>query len=335
MPMSEIKQKAIQLGYESCGIISAKAFDEYRRYLDERIKAFPESKKLYEPFYRYVTPPEESKSIIVCIQGMTGYKVPDFYEGLIGKCYLFDARVPIAHEHRARVEFETYLKTLGLNILQFQVPARWAAAKAGLIKFGRNNFVYSPKNGSYMNVISFVVDKELEYDAAPEDLILPECSDSCEKCIKACPTNAMTGELCMDMGKCINTLTVRAEDALDADTRSKMGEWVYGCDVCQDVCPVNKGKFSGNEEFPLLAQFEEYMKPENLLTMDESAYISVVNPRFWYIGEEGIWLWRCNALRSLINSGKPEYHGLIKQCLDHKDARVREVAQWGCDKLGI
>jgi len=335
MRATDIKQKAMQLGYASCGIIPAVAFDEYKRHLDERTRIFPESKKHYEHMYGFVKLPESAKSIIVCLQRINRYKVPGSLKGLIAKHYLFDGRLHYSSEYRSKSEFETYLKTLGINIVKGSVPDRWAAAKAGLGKFGRNNFIYSPEHGSYVNIAVWAVDKTLEYDPMPQDIYLSECRDNCQKCARACPTDAFSGGFSMDMGKCVAHLTFSAEDALDEKTRSQMGRWLYGCDVCQDVCPANKDKLAEDEDFPLLSQFDEYLKPENLLAMDEDTFVNIVHPRFWYGGKESLWRWRCNALRSMINSGKAEYHQLIKDCCEHEDARVGEIARWGCGKLGI
>ena len=335
MSAPDIKNKALQLGYSSCGIIPAKAFDEYAQYLDERIKKFPQSKKFYERLYSFVTPHKSAKSIIVCVGGITGYKVPGSLKGVIAKNFQFDGRIPYAHASRAKEEFEMYLKTLKISIIDCPVPLRWSAAKSGLGKFGHNNFIFTKEHGSYIGISAWVVDKELDYDPMPDDIYLPECNENCLKCVKACPTNALSGSFSMDMAKCVARLNFAAEDILDDITRSKIGCWIYGCDICQDICPVNKNKFTGNDDFPLLDQFEEYLKPENLLNMDEDTYINIINPRFWYGGPEGLWRWKANALRSMINSRKAEYHQIIKEHLNHEDERLGELAQWGCSKLGI
>ena len=215
------------------------------------------------------------------------------------------------------------------------VPARWAAVKAGIGKFGRNNFIYAPEHGSYIEVHTWIVDKELDYDATTEEARLSECGDDCNKCIQACPTNAFAGAYSMDMGRCVAYLSYRSKSVPDVRTRRQMGEWIYGCDVCQDVCPLNKDKLTEAEEFPLLSQFEEYLTPENVLAMDEETYQNIIDPRFWYTGKDGLWLWKCNALRSMINSGNTEYHNLIKKYCNHSDTRLSEIAKQGCEELGI
>ena len=90
-----------------------------------------------------------------------------------------------------------------------------------------------------------------------------------------------------------------------------------------------------SEEFPLSAEFEEYLKPERILEMDEDTYLNIIFPRYWYAGKDNLWLWKRNALRSMINSGENKYHPLIKKCCNHADNRISETARWGCNKLGI
>ena len=335
MLSQKIKAKAKELGYTGCGIIPAAPFDEYIRELDERSRLFPKSKKHYDRYREIASLPENGKSIVVCTQRYNRYKVPKDSEPFYGKMYLFDNRVSYTEEYRINTEFETYLKMLGLNILEAMVPVRWAGARAGLGKFGRNNFLYDEKHGSFIIINTWVVDKELNYDATPENMQLTACNDNCHKCIEACPTKALSGEFSMDTGKCICRVQFDEEDALTDEMREHMDVWVYGCDACQDVCPMNKSKFTESDEYPLLAEFEEYMKPESILSMDEESYRNILNPRFWYSGEENLWLWKCNALRAMINSGESKYHKAIRQSCEDKDERISAIAKWGCDKLGI
>ena len=340
MLSAEIKGRAKELGYVACGIIPSATFHEHIHFLDERAAAFPGSKKLYERFYANATPPEAGRSIIVCTESCAQYKVPDALNGVIGKLYLFDGSIPYSHERRRELEFETYLKTLGLNTIEHKLPSRWAAAKAGVGAFGRNNFIYSQEHGSYILILSWVVDKELDYDTPSENTfsengLAAGCDESCQKCVQACPTQALSGALSMDIGKCVARLSYFAKDILDEDTRTRMGPWLYGCDVCQDVCPLNQGKLTGTEAFPLLSEFERYLTLEAIFEMSEDVYMNVILPRFSYTGKDGLWLWKANALRSMINSADSKYHCLIKKSCGSTDERIREVGRWGCEKLGL
>jgi len=335
MTAQKIKRKAEQLGYSGCGIIPSIEFSEYKQYLDERVELFPESKSLYEKLYDHVQPPEKGKSIIVCISGYNNYKVAKYLNGVIGKLYQFDPRLSCSHEYRAKAEFETYLETFGIHLLKGTVPARWAAAKAGLGKFGRNNFIYTREHGSYIWIDTWIVDKELAYDAMPENTLMSACNENCRKCIKSCPTKALSGSFSMDRGACVVQLALLTKDIPEEDLMAQMGLWMYGCDACQDACPLNKNKLNETEDFPLLSEFEEYLQFERILEMDEDTYANVIYPRFWYTGKDGLWQWKCNALRCMINSGDKKYHHYIKQCCSHADARLRKIAEWGCKRLNI
>ena len=335
MIAQDIKRMALQLGYTACGIIPSASFDEYAQYLDERVKSFPESKELYRLLYGLVQPPENSKSIIVCTWRYNRYKVPEQLDGVIGKLYLFEFIDPVSRDYGVYEEFKEYLESLGMNTLKGYMPARWLAAKAGLGKFGHNNFIYDPEHGSYIWIDAWPVDVELDYDAAPENTTLSECSQGCRKCIEACPTKAMPGGFSMDRGKCAAHLSYFSKGVPPEDIRTQMGSWLYGCDACQDACPLNKGKFTQTQELPLLSELEEYLKLEKILEMDADTYINILYQQFRYPGKDGLWLWKCNALRSMINSGNAKYHHLIKQRCDDPDERIREVARWGCEKLNI
>ena len=337
MITQEIRDKALGLNFDSCGFIAAAPFDEYARYLDKRVETFPDSKQYYERFYGFIDPPEGAKSIIVCIRRYNKYLMPAGLDTWIGKNYQFDGRLPYSREYRDKAEFEMFLTTKGINIIDAMVPDRWAAAKAGLGKFGWNNFIYDPDHGSYHYIYTWAVDKVLEYDDAPDDMIMHQCGEQCNKCVEACPTKAISGCMAMDMAKCAARLTNNSftGEIPDENTMSQMNQLLYGCDICQDVCPHNADKFKEKEDFPLLDQYVPLLRLENILSMDQNTYEKVLNPRFWYTGPDGLWLWKCNALRSMVNSGDSAYYDTIREYRNHDDERLREVARWGCEKLNL
>jgi len=334
---ADIKSKALEMGFTACGIIPAAAlFEAYKKYLDVRVDTFPASAKAYRGCYAMATAPFAGKSVIVCTRRYNVYKIPEGLGDRVSKMYLMcDGRYYRTNTFPEKIEFEAYIKAAGMNISTLTPPARWAAALAGLAKFGRNNFVYDPEHGSYIWIESWLVDKELMYDPVPKNIYLAGCGDHCGKCMRACPTGAFSGGFSMDMRKCAVYLSYFTGALPPEDVWGRLGPWFYGCDACQDVCPHNKNKFNETEELPGLEHFEKILDPENIMEMDEDTYRNIVFPRFWFAGEDGLWLLKWNALRYMVNTGNAKYHETIKKCRDHPDERIKEIAEWGCDLLKI
>ena len=325
MLSDRIKQKARELDYVSCGIIPSAAFYEFEKYLNERAETYPESKHFYAPFREFTNPPGEGKSLIVCVRSQTRYKIPESLRGRIGRNYLFDDRIPYSPDYRRRAEFENWMSVNGLNIIKYTPPSRWAAAKAGVAKFGRNNFSYDEAHGSYIKIQAWLVDRKLDYDEPSGDIYLSGCGEGCEKCVKACPTGALSRGFSMDMAVCVTRLSTYAEEGPDENVRRQMSCWIYGCDACQDACPYNKNEIVANEEYPLLREYEEILRLENIAEMDERTYSRVILPRFGYAGKDGLWHWQYNALRAMINSGDEKYRTIIEKFRGHPDARIRGI----------
>lgn len=161
------------------------------------------------------------------------------------------------------------------------------------------------------------------------------CPENCRRCIESCPTKALSEDYSMDCGICIAQLSFYSSELPSEEIRDKMGTWVYGCDICQDVCPMNKKKWSEEEDFPGLENIEALLSLEKILTMDENTLLEVLHPRFWYISKDRIWLWKCNAIRAMVNSGDNKYHQLIKAACDDNNDKIRTMALWACKRLGI
>lgn len=332
----QVKKKAYELGYDLCGIIEAKSFIEYIDYLDLRIKKFPDSAHLYNSLYNLGTPLKEAywgKSIVVCVRRYNKYKIPQDLDKLFGKIYLFDGRLSSSKEYSNKALFEEYLKELGMKTFRNGVTARWAAVKAGLGHFGKNNFVYT-KFGSWVWIDTWIVDFEMEYDKESEDEN-QSCPENCRRCIQACPTKALSDEFTMDRGVCIAQLSFYSTDLPSEDIMHKMGTWMYGCDVCQDVCPRNKKKWSEEEDFTELDSIMGLLSLEKILSMDETTSLEILHPRFWYISKDRIWLWKCNALRAMVNSRNEKYYQFIKDACNDNNDKVRTMALLACKRLDI
>ncbi len=110
------------------------------------------------------------------------------------------------------------------------------AKKSGLGWIGKNSNLIHPKEGSFFFIAELIIDLEIEPDGPMKDY----CG-TCTKCIDACPTDAIVQPYVVDGSKCISYLTIELKDELlPSEFKGKMNNWMFGCDICQDVCPWNR-----------------------------------------------------------------------------------------------
>ena len=139
------------------------------------------------------------------------------------------------------------------------------AKKSGLGWIGKNTNLISKKTGSFFFIAEIIVDLELEYDGEVTD----HCG-SCTACLDACPTDALYEPYKIDASKCISYFTIELKDQFPNDLKKDFNDWIFGCDICQDVCPWNK--FSIPNKEPLLNpknEINQYSKKDWLELTDE------------------------------------------------------------------
>ena len=127
------------------------------------------------------------------------------------------------------------------------------AAKSGLGWIGKNANLLTQKTGSFYFIAELIVDIDLDYDHAVTD----HCG-TCTACLDACPTEAIVAPYVVDGSKCISYFTIELKGNLPEDMRGKFGDWAFGCDVCQDVCPWNR--FSKPHQEPLFNPHPELLQ---------------------------------------------------------------------------
>jgi len=336
----KIRNEALKMGYEKCGIISVSDMEGYEDKLNERIERIPESEPYIEGFRSFAHLQALypwAKSVVVCVRRYGKYRIPEHLQGLIGKYYLTDSRTDEDSEgFKASLMFEESMQSLGIKTLterKFGITAlRWAAFKAGLGIVRKNNFFYT-ESGSWVYLEAWLIDKDLRHIEVPD---IRKCPDNCNLCIKNCPTSSLSEPYTMNRSSCISCLTTwEGWDLAKEKYNSQMGSWIYGCDVCQDVCPMNKGKWSSEEEFPGLNGIGESISLEKILAMDYDYLGEIIQRKFWYIEKNNVWKWKINVINSMVNGYKDRYREpLLKACSD-RNAGVRRTASWAIEKLGL
>lgn len=141
------------------------------------------------------------------------------------------------------------------------------AAKSGLGWIGKNSNLITKSVGSYYFIAELILDLALDYDAPTTD----HCG-SCTACIDACPTQAIIAPYVVDGSKCISYLTIELKDNIPLQMKGKLDDWVFGCDVCQEVCPWNR--FSKAHQEPL---FEPH---SDLLSMTKKDWQEITADTF-------------------------------------------------------
>ncbi len=142
------------------------------------------------------------------------------------------------------------------------------AKRSGQGWIGKNTLLINPKKGSYFFLAEIILDVDLEYDHPMRD----HCG-TCTRCIDACPTEAISPEgYILDGSKCISYLTIELKSAIPDEFKGKMDNWIYGCDICQEVCPWNRFSTPHQEPaFEMSDQFRE-MKREDWLEITEEIF---------------------------------------------------------------
>jgi len=142
------------------------------------------------------------------------------------------------------------------------------AKKAGMGWIGKNGNLISKQKGSFFFLAELIVDLELEYDIEPTK---DHCG-SCTRCIDACPTAAIVAPAVVDGSRCISYLTIELKNEIPQEFKGKTNNWMFGCDICQDVCPWNR--------FSVLHQEPAFQPPEELLAMTKADWEEITEDTF-------------------------------------------------------
>lgn len=224
-----------------------------------------------------------------------------------------------AHGHRAVVVADTN----GL-------VDRAAAHRAGLGWWGRNANLLLPGAGSWFVLGSVVTDAEL----APTRTTVPDGCRTCTRCVDACPTDAIVDDGVIDARRCLAWL-VQQTGVFPRAYRIALGDRLYGCDDCQDVCPPGRHTVRDGERSASSPGAQAWVPVADVLEAADAELLDRYGR--WYIPDRDPTYLRRNALLVLGNIGPPDpgTRELVRRYLDHDDGLLRAHAVWAAARLGL
>ncbi|MBQ9875393.1 MAG: epoxyqueuosine reductase [Thermoguttaceae bacterium] len=283
-----IRDKALELGFDECGIVPLSDLDAYKARLDERIEKYPQSAMVYafkDAFTNLTALYPWAKSAIVLAFWYGRYRFPKSLQGKFAKSFaLSPDTVPQCEERKNKIAFEKWLTEQGLKVVGGEMnlpvkvfPLRQAAVAAGLGVVRKNNFFYG-KKGSYYALEGWLCDREME---ARSENNLKACPEKCGLCQKACKTKALDAPYSMNPLSCVSFWTTFGGGVVPPHLREEdFGEWVCGCDACQDACPHNRRvDWDEGEEFCGLNEVAELLEPNNIIEASDQTLVEKVIPK--------------------------------------------------------
>jgi len=257
-----IKNEAKRLGFISCGISRAEFLEDEAPRLEKwlKMKMNGEMKYMENYFEKRLDPRklvDDAKSIISLTynyypEDLQNKEAPKVSKYAYGMDYHYVIKEKLNF-------FLTFIKDKIGNVHgrafvdSAPILEKAWAAKSGIGWVGKNSNLITKKVGSFYFLAELIVDLDLDYDRIESD----HCGQ-CTACIDSCPTQAITQPYVVDGSKCISYFTIELKENIPKEFKGKFDDWVFGCDVCQDVCPWNK--FSKSHKEPLFQSSSELMK---------------------------------------------------------------------------
>jgi epoxyqueuosine reductase len=281
MPLTSesINAKATELGFQSVGIVAAGALDaELPRLHDWLERGYHASMAWMDNHLdkrldvRKLMP--SARSIIVTT---TNYYTPHVHADSPGKVSRYawgDDYHDVVREKLSqlldwiRSEDPTVNAKICVDTVPFMDKA-WAV-RAGLGWLGKHSNVITREVGSWVFIGSLIVDVELVYD---HQIVEDHCG-TCTACLDACPTNAIVEPYIVDSNKCISHATIELRDeTIPDDVAENLNGWIYGCDICQDVCPWNRFESPTDEQRFDPRNGETTLDAETIINMSHAEYV--------------------------------------------------------------
>jgi epoxyqueuosine reductase len=201
------------------------------------------------------------------------------------------------------------------------------ARRAGLGWFGKNTMLLNKRLGSYFFLGALLLDIELQPDATHD---VNHCG-TCTACLDACPTQAFPQPGVLDSRRCISYLTIELRTAIPNELRDSLGNWVFGCDICQEVCPWNrKAPLAHEPEFAPRSALETVNLIELLGLSDDDFRRRFRGTPLWRTKRRGLLR---NAALALGNQGDSTALPALRRALADKEPLIRDAAEWAMQRI--
>lgn len=203
------------------------------------------------------------------------------------------------------------------------------AEAAGLGWIGKNTLLLNRSHGSYFFLAALLTDAELSVDS-PDD---KNYCGSCTACIEACPTQAFPEPYILDATKCISYLTIEHRGDVPAELSLQVGDWIFGCDICQEVCPWNrKASDAAEPAFTDQLPYREADLYELLQLTDEGFRERFRKTPLWRSKRRGVVR---NAILASVNKQLHSIRPLLERLVDDPEEMISWAARWGLKQLAL
>ncbi len=200
------------------------------------------------------------------------------------------------------------------------------AQRAGLGWVGKNTCLINPRHGSYFLLAEILLDLELE----PDPAFTTDHCGTCTRCIDACPTNCILPDRTIDAGRCISYLTIELKGEIPTDLRPMLNDWVFGCDICQSVCPWNRFAGQGDPAFTAMADHPPSTLSDGLELSPQEFNLRFKRSPVRRAKRRG---YLRNAAVALGNIGTPDDIPALEKALLDPEPLVREHAAWAIEQI--
>lgn len=275
---ADIKAKAVELGFFLCGISKAEYLDEEARHLEQWLnQGFNGEMSYMANYFDLRTDPrllvQGAKSVISLAYNYYNAEKPTDSTAPKVSMYAYGRDYHKVVKKKLLTLFE-YIKSFAGDIegrvFTDSAPVMegvWAQ-RGGIGWMGKHTIIINPKKGSHFFLGEIILDLELDYDLPMRDY----CG-TCTRCIDACPTEAIHPEgYILDGSRCISYLTIELKNSIPEEFKGKMEDWMFGCDICQQVCPWNRFSTPHNEP--------DFIPKTGLMTMTKEEWMELSEPLF-------------------------------------------------------